>query len=600
MDSAVLTLQWPENFDPSDVKRFETEARTLRYQALGRACRARKITNLMVAHHADDQAETVFMRLANNRLRSGLQGMQSVEWIPECEGIYGVHHSGGFQAPDPSLTIPFAVERGGIRILRPLLAFEKSRLIATCKNSGVKWVEDKTNLIPTLTSRNAIRHIYKHHQLPEALSIKSLVDVSLAMQKRIQTHKNFAAKLFDQCLIKLDIQTGSVLVRFPPFPSLLDHPIDSDSRFKEARNNAYCLIERVAALVSPRSKAQLGSLAATIGRIYPELDDAAEEDEIGTPTCMRTRPQHSKVQNWANTLTKNYSVFSVWWRRWDKATPFPDVPEADCDSVQPHPREWLLSRQPVEAKKKGDSSMQITYPPSSMANSGQPLFGPREPYQLFDGRFWIRLHNHTPDPMILRLFDRSDHHHFPTSREEGKNPWRSDHLRPHRYLSAAFDLLEPSDLCYTLPALFRVDHETGKETLIGFPTLNVRMNGFGPPHGCEWSVRYKKVDLGNHSVGSTIVPGLSRKMIEAEEKRQRIKSQGILRLQQKKGQIVGPAGEPDMFTGFKRGMHATRASEKEVVNKMNASEQTVEVEEAEQLGFLKSNGNDEPNHDKSK
>lgn len=58
--------------------------------------------------------------------------MQSVEWIPECEGIYGVYRSGKALMPRSSLNIPFPVEQGGIQIVRPLLSFEKSRLIATC------------------------------------------------------------------------------------------------------------------------------------------------------------------------------------------------------------------------------------------------------------------------------------------------------------------------------------------------------------------------------------------------------------------------------------------------------------------------------------
>jgi tRNA(Ile)-lysidine synthase TilS/MesJ len=82
MESSILTISWPEDVDMQNFHRFETAARTGRYQALGRACRDRKIQALMLAHHGDDQAETVMMRLANNRLRTGLKGMQPVEWIP--------------------------------------------------------------------------------------------------------------------------------------------------------------------------------------------------------------------------------------------------------------------------------------------------------------------------------------------------------------------------------------------------------------------------------------------------------------------------------------------------------------------------------------
>lgn len=557
MDSTVLTLQWPEGFDPADVKRFESEARALRYRALGRACRSKGITTLMVAHHADDQAETILMRLANNRLRSGLQGMQNIEWIPECEGMYGVYHSGGHQRPDTGLNIPFPVEKGGIQIVRPLLTFEKSRLIATCEDYGVKWAEDKTNAIPTLTSRNAIRHIYKNHQLPEALSIESLVKTSKHMQHRIAVHKKDVEDLFHKTLIKLDIQTGSLFVRFPPFSALLDSPIDSKSRMNEARNNAYLLLERVAELVSPKPKSPIGKLASAIDNIYPELAEAEERHDVTEDQEAGSVVHVSKDRRWAASLKRSYSVFGVWWRLWDKPSPFPYEPEDDVDPAHPHPRTWLLTRQPLQAGEADDLATQLVFPPSAFAARGERFVGARETYRLFDGRFWIRIHNHTLDTMIIRMFKQTDHHQAPTALSEQNKLIRNNHVRPYRYISAALELLKPYDIRYTIPALFRKDHETGEESLVGFPTLNVRMHGFGPPHGCAWDVRYKKIDPGSHrSMGDIVVPGLSRRDIEAEEKRERIQSTGVLKLKKQARKMVVPQEDANVFTGFKRGTAA--------------------------------------------
>jgi tRNA(Ile)-lysidine synthase len=545
MEATVLPLTWPEDFDPNDLKRFETEARTLRYQALGRACRDLKITSLMVAHHADDQAETVMMRLANNRLRSGLQAMQSIEWIPECEGIYGVYHSGKSQKPDISLNIPFPVEQGGIQILRPLLHLEKARLIATCKEKEVAWAEDQTNAIHTLTSRNAIRHIYKTNKLPEALSINSLLDVSLKMQERIKWHRTHAKKLFDQTLIKLDIQTGCLIVRFPPFSSLLPRPIETKTDKIQAKNTAYCLVERVAELVTSRSKAPLSQLAGTIDRIYPELEELDDGD----------------LGHWEQVRKRNYCVYSVWWRFWDQPTPFPEHKEDGIDLAVPHPREWLLTRQPLDTVERMDPGRHIVYPASS---SPSLAANRRSPYRLFDGRFWIRLANLSSDTLVLRVFQKSDFRHFPTYQQNKDKVHDSDSGRPYRFLSAAFDLLKPVDLRFTLPAVFRKDAATGEESLIGFPTLDVRIDGFGAPEGvCEWNVRYKKIDFGNRGPGDIIVPGSSRKDITAEERRQRASHQGVLKVKllnqaaymEKRGKKVketrGGYKGSDVFTGFK-------------------------------------------------
>ncbi|CAO2650645.1 Nn.00g019370.m01.CDS01 [Neocucurbitaria sp. VM-36] len=544
MEATVLPLTWPEDFDPLNPRRFETEARTLRYQALGRACREKNIDMLMVAHHGDDQAETVMMRLANKRLRSGLQAMQSVEWIPECEGIYGVHHSGKYQR---NINMPFPVEQGGIQILRPLLAFEKSRLIATCEEKGVAWAEDKTNQIQTLTSRNAVRHICRNHKLPYALNLKSLVDVSLSMQKRVESHKAYAQKLFDQCLIKLDIQTGCLLVRFPPFSSLLARSIETESDRNEAKDNAYCLIERVAELVTPKPKPHLGQLAGMIDYIYPELED----------------PKESKLSTLAMQQSmKNRCVHGIWWRIWGKPSPF-EVPDDGFNCAGIHPREWLLTRQPLDRGERNNPAHYMIYPPSSTTVSlttHKPIRS-RATFQLFDGRFWIRLWNHSSDTLTLRLFEKTDLQHLPTAQEE-REAYQEPNLsgpRPYRYITAAFALLNPSDLRFTLPAVFRKDSATGKETLVGFPTLDVRIHGFGALDGvCEWSVHYKKINFGNRSAGDIIVPGSSRANIIAEEKRQTKQKKGIANLKLRQSQARGDNEVEvleDKFTGFKCGSY---------------------------------------------
>ncbi|EOA82278.1 uncharacterized protein SETTUDRAFT_181451 [Exserohilum turcica Et28A] len=508
IDSTVIPLAWPKDFDSRDARRFETDARMLRYQALGRACRDMRINQLMVAHHADDQAETVMMRMANSRLRSGLQAMQRKEWIPECEGIYGVYHSGSLQEPNANLKIPFPVEQGGIQILRPLLGYEKARLIATCENKGIAWAEDKTNQIQTLTSRNAIRHIYKNHRLPEALGVRSLVAVSLHMQERIKRHKEHARELFDKCLIKLDIQTGSLMIRFPPFSDLVRRPIETTSDKIEAKNTAYCLLERVAELVTPRAKAPLGQLAATTHRIYPEL--AGLED--------------SEAGDWDGIRKKNYSVFSVWWRFWDQPSPFSEHKEEGINPGLAHPREWLLTRQPLEVSERRDAANYIVYPPSPDSSAPQ-----NETYRLFDGRHWILIRNLlAKDNLILRIFHKEDSRLLPTYQQNKADMYHADAERPYRYISAAFDLLKPADVRYTLPAVFRQDRETGEETLIGFPTLDVRIDGFGAPPGvCEWSVRYKKIDFGSRTAEHVIVAGISRKDMITEEKKQRKIQQGL-------------------------------------------------------------------------
>lgn len=92
------------------------KARAGRYEAIARHCAAHGIPYLMLAHHLDDQAETVLMRLAKGSGLDGLCGMRAV------------------QKYDERLTL-----------VRPFLDVPKDRLVATCESLGVSYVTDPSN-----------------------------------------------------------------------------------------------------------------------------------------------------------------------------------------------------------------------------------------------------------------------------------------------------------------------------------------------------------------------------------------------------------------------------------------------------------------------
>ncbi|MDX1580316.1 MAG: tRNA lysidine(34) synthetase TilS, partial [Alphaproteobacteria bacterium] len=100
---------------------LQARARDARYAALDEWCRANSVEALALAHHRDDQAETVLMRLARGSDVWGLAGMK-----PVSEGL--------------SPKAPFRV--------RPLLSTPKSRLIATLRALGENWIEDPSNENP--------------------------------------------------------------------------------------------------------------------------------------------------------------------------------------------------------------------------------------------------------------------------------------------------------------------------------------------------------------------------------------------------------------------------------------------------------------------
>jgi tRNA(Ile)-lysidine synthase len=101
-------------------------ARIARYAALGEVCRDAGLADLLVAHHAQDQAETLLLRRNAGSGPAGLAGMAAV-----------VHHD-------------------AVRLLRPLLSVMPARLRATLREAGVDWIEDPTNSNPA-TPRARIR-----------------------------------------------------------------------------------------------------------------------------------------------------------------------------------------------------------------------------------------------------------------------------------------------------------------------------------------------------------------------------------------------------------------------------------------------------------
>ncbi|WP_243395553.1 tRNA lysidine(34) synthetase TilS [Sphingomonas oleivorans] len=98
---------------------IQAAARKGRYAALIDWCRAGGMASLLTAHHRDDQAETVLMRLARGAGIAGLAGIRPRRAL----------------AGDPA----------GIIALRPLLGWSKEELIGLVAAAGLKAADDPSN-----------------------------------------------------------------------------------------------------------------------------------------------------------------------------------------------------------------------------------------------------------------------------------------------------------------------------------------------------------------------------------------------------------------------------------------------------------------------
>lgn len=100
---------------PAPTANLQAEARRIRYELLDGWCARQGILHLALAHHLEDQAETLLLRLGRG---SGLDGLAAM---------------------------PPIGARAGLRLLRPLLSVPKARLRATLAAEGLGWIEDPSN-----------------------------------------------------------------------------------------------------------------------------------------------------------------------------------------------------------------------------------------------------------------------------------------------------------------------------------------------------------------------------------------------------------------------------------------------------------------------
>lgn len=107
-------------------KGLQLAAREKRYEFLHDVASRYSATSIALAHHANDQAETVMMRILRGSGPSGLAGMKLKRTDKKVE------------------------------LVRPLLRIYKDQLVQACTTMGIPYVVDSSNLLPKY-ARNAIR-----------------------------------------------------------------------------------------------------------------------------------------------------------------------------------------------------------------------------------------------------------------------------------------------------------------------------------------------------------------------------------------------------------------------------------------------------------
>ena len=231
---------------------LEAAARRLRYAAFAR-CRT---DWLALAHHRDDQAETLLMRLLRGAGVAGAAG------IP-------VERALAAQMPDAP------------RLIRPLLDLPRSLLSDYAAQHGLRWIEDESN-----ADCRHRRNFLRHRILPQLATAFPGADAALA---RAAGHFAEARQLLDELALidreRLAPAGGALpLAAFNALPAprarnLLRHELHAcglpapDSRWlEEAR--------RQLAAASPETCVELPSAALRVFRGFLHLLPARPEPPL--------------------------------------------------------------------------------------------------------------------------------------------------------------------------------------------------------------------------------------------------------------------------------------------------------------------------------
>lgn len=485
LHAQVYTLHWdgivPSGGDPNSLPNVESVARRLRYRTLGLQAYHAAMASILLAHHEDDQAETVFMRLLNGHGVRGLRGMRGATDIPECNDMHGVYQSAVMDELDkknpfyrwrvtrrerhrlkrslqfdldleelrreqregydfgsgshpflmtdeatnqvqkqPKRVLPLEpmeIEDGGIYLYRPLLNFSKERLIATCVEHKIPWFEDATNQDPTLTMRNAVRHLFSGYELPKAIQKPAILQLAKRCQQRVAAEEAEADRLMSRMVMDhnaFEPDVGSLVVQLPdlklptaPFRSAFS-ALRQERRKDHYRHIASILIQRLISVVTPeQTLTPISDLARVASRLFPALAEPGQ-------------------QPWT---PKAFTICGVIF------TPLPGKP-----------LRWLLARAPYDTKlpipqlkiHKAKPSRHYATRPSRWR------FTRWTPFTLYDNRWWVSLRVRMPFEQMIAPLEAKHLKDFKASLDDIGREELADNLKAYA----------PGKVRYTLPAIY--------------------------------------------------------------------------------------------------------------------------------------------------
>jgi tRNA(Ile)-lysidine synthase len=167
---------------------LQDKARAARYAALGKWMGERSLTALATAHHADDQAETLLMRLNRGSGVAGLAGVRARGTVPGTR----------------------------LALLRPLLGWRHAELVELVEASGLEPAQDPSNDDPhfdRVRIRAALKDVDWLDVESVAASAGHLADAEAALQWAAQREWNEAVEVGEGAIRYLPAAPPAIRMR---------------------------------------------------------------------------------------------------------------------------------------------------------------------------------------------------------------------------------------------------------------------------------------------------------------------------------------------------------------------------------------------------
>ncbi|CAN5679133.1 tRNA lysidine(34) synthetase TilS [soil metagenome] len=204
------SIQLPVNSLAHQPGGLEAAARRARYAFLTQVAinvtPAAQVPVLVLAHHADDQAETVLLHLVRG---SGLQGLGGIRWLNQWTvedfGEQANHREAGSKTRT-------------IQVVRPLLNVQRSEILAYLTAHDLHWREDSSNQETRL-----LRNQMRHEIMPVLTQINSNLVATLGRTAQILAAEAERLQKIDRALLMSLAEvmpTRRVVLDLPKFSAL--------------------------------------------------------------------------------------------------------------------------------------------------------------------------------------------------------------------------------------------------------------------------------------------------------------------------------------------------------------------------------------------